>query len=136
MAFLLSVAVAEPRLGFVQLLDPDTQAPAAPTLLPETWAMFLLAPVGSTHVLELLAGPSAATYAFNEGIEAVNRHLQALHFRRAPLALTPNEAAVTPTNPHRLALRKLEPLQRLRAGTVARVKHNEGWEKSLRRALA
>ena len=70
------------------------------------------------------------------GIEAVNRDLQALHFRLAPLALTEQQAEVTPVNPHRLALRKLEPLQRLRQGTTARLLHTEGWAEALHSALA
>ena len=87
-------------------------------------------------VLEILAGPSAATYVFREDIDAVNRDLQLLHFRRGPLALTAEQAELTPSNPHRLALRKVEPLQRLRASTVARLIHDESWHESLRSALA
>jgi hypothetical protein len=87
-------------------------------------------------VLEILAGPGAATYVFRGEIGAVSRDLQALHFRRAPLALTPQQAEVTPANPHRLALRRLEPLIRLRACTTARIVHNEGWAAALTQALA
>ena len=133
---LLAVGSGEPRLGFVQLLDPDGEALQSPEALPENWAAFLLVPAGDLTVLEILAGPSAATYVFRGGIEAVNRDLQALHFRRAPLALTGQQAEVTPANPHRLALRKLEPLRRLRQGTTARLIHNEGWVKALHSALA
>ena len=133
---LVAAATDEPRLGFVRLLDPDPQAMQAPTALPESWAAFLLVPVGALTVLEILAGPAAATYVFREGIDAVNRDLQVLHFRRAPLALTPEQAEVTPANPHRLALRRLEPLQRLRARTTARLIHNEGWTEALRVALS
>jgi hypothetical protein len=132
---LLASAKGEPLLGFVQLLDPDAQAMQSPTALPENWAAFLLVPVGGLLVLEILAGPSAATYVFKAAIEAVNRDLQALHFRRAPLALTEQQAEVTPGNPHRLALRRLEPLKRLRACTTARLVHNEGWAEALRSAL-
>jgi len=132
---LVAAATAEPQLGFVRLLDPDAEGPRSPTALPESWAAFLLVPVGALTVLEILAGPSAATYVFKDGIEAVNRDLQLLHFRRAPLALTPEQAEVTPTNPHRLALRRLEPLQRLRACTTARLIHNEGWAEALGAAL-
>ena len=132
---LIAAASGEPRLGFVRLLDPDPQAMQAPTALPESWAAFLLVPVGELTALEVLAGPSAATYVFKEEIAAVNRDLQLLHFRRAPLALTPEQAEVTPANLHRLALRRLEPLQRLRACTAARLIHNEGWAESLRAAL-
>jgi hypothetical protein len=102
---LLSTATADPRIGFVQLL----------------------VPVGGGTVLELLAGPSAATYVFREEIDAVNRDLQLLHFRRAPLALSEEQAAISVGNPHRLALRKLEPLKRLRSAIVARIIHNERW---------
>ena len=124
---LLSTATADPRIGFVQLLDPDRESlqPAEP--LPSNWAVFLLVPVGVSTVLEMLAGPSAATYVFREEIEAVNRDLQLLHFRRAPLALSEEQAAITADNPHRLALRKLEPLRRLRSAMVARIVHNERW---------
>jgi hypothetical protein len=133
---LLAAAKGEPLLGFVQLLDPDAEAIQSPTALPANWAAFLLVPIGALVVLEILAGPSAATYVFKGQVEVVNRDLQALHFRRAPLALTEQQAKVTPANPHRLALRRLEPLQRLRACTTARLVHNEGWAESLRSALS
>ena len=95
---LLSAATADARIGFVQLLDPDRERlqPAEP--LPSNWAVFLLVPVGVSTVLEMLAGPSAATYVFREEIEAVNRDLQLLHFRRAPLALSDEQAAITTDN--------------------------------------
>lgn len=134
-AALLAAATDEPRLGFVQLLDPDAEAMPSPAALPEHWAAFLLVPAGALTVLEILAGPGAATYVFRDDIDAVNRDLQQLHFRRAPLALTPEQAEVTPANPHRLALRRLEPLKRLRASTTARLIHNEGWAAALARAL-
>ena len=135
-AELLAAATADPRIGFVQLLDPDGEPLASPDALPRDWAAFLLVPVGARTVLEILAGPSAATYVLRGEIDALNRDLQTLHFRRAPLALTPEQAVVSPDNPHRLALRKLEPLQRLRASTAARVVHSDGWAHSLRAALA
>jgi hypothetical protein len=133
-AELLATASADPRIGFVQLLDPGGERLASPEALPEDWAAFLLVPAGARTVLEILAGPSAATYVFRGEIDALNRDLQMLHFRRAPLALTAEQAVVTPDNPHRLALRKLEPLRRLRASTLARVVHDESWSRSLRRA--
>ena len=46
-------------------------------------------------MLEILAGPSAATYVFEAPIEDVNRDLQLLHFRRGALALTEAEAELT-----------------------------------------
>jgi hypothetical protein len=132
---LLGAASAEPRLGFVQLLDPEPNELSSPDALPANWAAFLLVPAGSLTVLEILAGPAAATYVFRADIDAVNRDLQSLHFRRAPLALTAEQAELTPGNPHRLALRRLAPLQRLRSATMARVVHTQGWEASLRAAL-
>jgi hypothetical protein len=128
---LLRKATGEPRLGLVQLLDPDSEALRSPDPLPENWAAFLLVPAGDLTILEILAGPSAATYVFRGGIEAVNRDLQALHFRRSPLALTSEQAELTPANPYRLALRKLDPLRRLRERTTARLIHNDGWAKAL-----
>ena len=77
-----------------------------------------------------------STPLFQGGIEAVNRDLQALHFRRSPLALTGEQAEVTPANPHRLALRKLEPLRRLRQATTARLIHTESWDQALHHALS
>jgi len=133
---LLATATGEPRLGFVQLLDPDAEALQPAAALPENWASFLLVPAGPLALLEILAGPSAATYVFAGDIEAVNRDLQALHFRRGPLALSKNEAELTPANPNRLALRRLEPLKRLRAATRARVIHNEAWNGAVRKAFA
>jgi hypothetical protein len=125
----------EPRLGFVRLLDPDAEGLAGKVALPENWACFLLVPVGALVVLEILAGPSSATYGFEGEIAAVGADLQALHFRRAPLALSEAEARLTPANPHRLALRKLAPLVRLRAATRARLIHNEGWADALKPLL-
>jgi hypothetical protein len=125
----------EPRLGFVRLLDPDAERLVGEVALPESWACFLLVPVGALVVLEILAGPSAATYAFAGDITSVGADLQQLHFRRGPLALTEAEAQITPANPHRLALRRLEPLKRLRAATRARLIHNEGWADALGKAL-
>ena len=132
---LLAAATADPRIGFVQLLDPDREGlqPAAP--LPSNWAVFLLVPVGAGTVLEMLAGPSAATYVFRDEIDTVNRDLQLLHFRRAPLALSEEQAAITADNPQRLALRKLEPLKRLRSAIVARIIHNERWTAATRDTL-
>ncbi len=125
----------EPRLGFVKLLDPEGDASASPEALPEHWASFLLVPAGRLVALEILAGPSAATYVFEGGVDAVNRDLQLMHFRRAPLALTETQAAIAPENPHRLALRRLEPLQRLRAATRGRIVHNEGWAAAMEKTL-
>jgi hypothetical protein len=125
----------EPRLGFVQLLDPDGEALQVLPALPEHWASFLLVPVGPLTVLEILAGPSAATYVFESTIQAVNRDLQLLHFRRAALAPRGKDAEPQADTSHRLALRKLEPLQRLRAATRARIVHNDQWADGLAKAL-
>ena len=130
---LIAAATDDPRIGFVQLLDPDGETLAPPSPLPERWGAFLLVPIGGLTILEIVAGPAAATYVFRAPIDEVNRDLQLMHFRRATLALTDEQAALTPTNPHRLALRRLEPLRRLRACTVARLIHNEGWDEGLRR---
>jgi hypothetical protein len=128
---LLAAATADPRIGFVQLLDPDRDGLQAAAALPEHWAVFLLVPVGAGTVLEMLAGPSAATYVFRENVDAVNRDLQLLHFRRAPLALSEEQAAISVDNPHRLALRKLEPVKRLRSAIIARIIHNEHWRSAV-----
>ncbi len=125
----------EPRFGFVQLLDPDADATEPLPELPQNWATFLLVPVGPLTVLEIIAGPSAATYVFAGAIQDVNRDLQLLHFRRAGLALSGEEAELAPGNSYRLALRKLEPLQRLRAATRARIIHNDDWARGLAKAL-
>jgi len=126
----------EPRLGFVRLLDPDPEVLVGEVALPESWACFLLVPMLRLVALEVLAGPSAATYVFEGEITSTGADLQALHFRRGPLALPEAEAQLTPANPYRLALRKLEPLKRLRAATRARVIHNESWAGALGEALA
>lgn len=126
---------AEARVGLVELLDPDEETLAAKSPLPGNLAAFLLAPVKRRVVLEILSGPSAATYVFEGEIEAINRDLQALHFRRRPLALSEKEAAGDAGRPYRLALRRLAPLRRLRAATRARIAHTEGWSAALRKAL-
>lgn len=132
---LLTHATGEPRLGFVQLLDPGDDGSQSVAGLPKDWASFLMVPAGNRSVVEMLAGPAAATYVFSAPVDAVNRDLQALHFRRAPIALTEDQAQITPFNPYRLALRKLEPLQRLRASTASRLIHNDGWTAALSAAL-
>jgi hypothetical protein len=132
---LLSAATTPSRLGFVQLLDPDRERLSSPAPLPENWAVFLLVPVGALTVLEIIAGPAAATYVFRGEIDVVSSDLQLLHLRRAPLALTAEQAQLTPSNPHRLALRRLEPLRRLRSITAARVIHNDGWNEALNVAI-
>jgi hypothetical protein len=134
-ALLQAARDGEPRFGFVQLLDPDAEARLQLPALPEHWASFLLVPVGRLCVLEILAGPGAATYVFEEAIRAVNRDLQLLHFRRAALALRGKDAEPAAGNPYRLALRTLEPLKRLRAATRARLVHGEGWADALATAL-
>jgi len=126
----------EPRLGFARLLDPDAEGVVGAAALPESWACFLLVPVDALVVLEILAGPSAATYAFEGEVTSIGADLQQLHFRRGPLALTEADAQITPANPYRLALRRLGPLKRLRAATCSRLIHNEGWEDALEKALA
>lgn len=126
----------EPRFGFAQLLDPDGGAQERLPDLPEHWATFLLVPIGPLTAMEILAGPSAATYLFEGSVSAVNRDLQLLHFRRAALALSESEAELTATNPYRLALRRLEPLQRLRSTTRGRVVHGAGWRAGLANVLA
>lgn len=124
------------RFGFVELLDLDERLAPAARGLPEHLASFLLVPVRGHVVLEILAGPSAATYVFSGDIEEINRDLQALHFRRRPLALSGTEAELTPSNPYRLALRKLPALQRLRAAARARLNHGPGWEAALAKAIS
>jgi hypothetical protein len=128
-------AGGEPRLGYAQLLDPEGDTVGARAPLPGHWASFLLVPVGGRVVLEILAGPSAATYVFEGEIAEINRDLQQLHFRRAQLALSEAQAEITPDNPHRLALRRLAPLQRLRAATRARLTHTGDWSGALRAAV-
>lgn len=124
------------RLGLVELLDPDGESLAARTPLPENVAAFLLAEVRGRVVLEILSGPSAATYVFKGDVESINRDLQQLHFRRRPLSLSEKEAAGEAGRPYRLALRKLEPLKRLRAATTARVLHTEGWVEAFAKAMS
>jgi hypothetical protein len=135
-ALLKAARGGEPRLGFVQLLDHDADSLQSPEALPERWASFLLVPVGPLTGLEILAGPSAATYVFGAPMADVNRDLQLLHFRRSALALSGKDAEPAAGNPWRLALRKLEPLGRLRAATRARLIHGEGWAGALVKALS
>lgn len=123
------------RLGLAELLDPDEDSLAAKEELPENTAAFLLATVGDRVVLELLSGPSAATYVFRGATDAIAADLAAIHFRRRGLALSEEETRGPAGRPYRLALRRLEPLKRLRAATAARVLHTEGWGESLNKVL-
>ena len=122
-------------IGLAELLDPDEEGLAAKVELPENTAAFLLAEVRDRVVLELLAGPSAATYVFRGTREEIGADLAALHLRRRGLALTRAEEAGPAGRPYRLALRRLEPLRRLRAATLARVVHDARWPESLAKAL-
>jgi hypothetical protein len=130
-----SAGLASTAIGLAELLDPDEETLAAKGELPENTASFLLASVGSLTILELLSGPSAATYVFRAPFAAVAADLAALHFRRRGLALTEAETAGPAGRPYRLALRRLDPLRRLRAATVARVIHDERWSEALRKAI-
>lgn len=123
------------RIGFVELLDPDGEALAPPSPLPPNVASFLLAPVANGTLLELLSGPSAATYSFAAPLDCVTRDLRELHFRRRPLALTEVEVAGLAGRPYRLAFRRLEPLRRLRAATRARLVHDARWGEALSKLL-
>ena len=123
-------------LGLAELLDPDEEGLAAKEVLPENTAAFLLAQAGALVVLELLSGPSAATYVFRGTPAAIAHDLAEIHFRRRSLALTDTESRGSAGRPYRLALRSLEPLKRLRAATAARVIHTEGWGEALSKALA
>ena len=123
-------------LGLVELLDPDDERLAAKEELPENTASFLLAQFGGLVVLELLAGPSAATYVFRGTPDAISRDLAEIHFRRRGLALSDTESRGPAGRPYRLALRRLEPLKRLRAATAARVIHAEGWSEAISKALS
>jgi hypothetical protein len=123
-------------IGLAELLDPDDESLTARGPLPENTAAFLLATIAGKVVLELLSGPSAATYVFRGETAAVARDLASLHFRRRALALTDAETRGPAGRPYRLALRRLEPLRRLRAATTARVVHDERWADALASALA
>ncbi|MHB1046578.1 MAG: hypothetical protein ACYC4P_11265 [Thermoanaerobaculia bacterium] len=122
-------------IGLAELLDPDEEGLAAKAELPENTAAFLLAEVRGRVVLELLSGPSAATYVFRGTREEIGADLAALHFRRRGLALTRAEESGPAGRPYRLALRRLEPLKRLRAATLARVVHDARWTESFAKAL-
>jgi len=123
-------------LGLADLLDPDEEGLAARDELPENTAAFLLARAGGLVVLELLSGPSAATYVFRGTLADVARDLAEIHFRRRGLALSDTEALGPAGRPYRLALRRLEPMKRLRAATAARLIHAEGWSEALSKALS
>jgi hypothetical protein len=123
-------------IGLAELLDPDDESLTAREPLPENTAAFLLATLPGKVVLELLSGPSAATYVFRGEPAVVVRDLAALHFRRRALALTDAETRGPAGRPYRLALRRLEPLRRLRAATTARIVHDERWAEGLASALA
>ena len=124
------------HLGLAELLDPDDDSLAPKEELPENTAAFLLADLGGRVLLELLSGPSAATYVFRGDLASVSADLAALHFRRRGLALTDAETRGPAGRPYRLALRRLEPLKRLRAATAARVIHDERWGEGVGRAMA
>lgn len=115
---------SDPRIGLVRIVDTDDALLAAREPLPANIAAFVLAAIGSRVVLEVISGPSAATYVFEGDIEAINRDLQLLHFRRQPLRISESELA-SPASDYRLCARRLEPLRRLRAATRERIVHDE-----------
>jgi hypothetical protein len=125
---------SDPRLGLVKLVDTDDQLLAARDPLPDSVAAFVLAPVGPRVILEVVSGPSAATWIFEGDIDAINRDLQVLHYRRRPLILSDDELASSSSD-YRLAGRRLELLKRLRATKRDRVSHDEAWDDKVTRAL-
>ena len=126
---------AEPRLGLVQLLDPDAVSTGSADRAPGSLGVLPAGAGRKSHRTRDPGRAGAATYVFEAPIDAVNQDLQALHFRRHALALQGSAAELTPQNPSRLALRKLEPLIRLRHAIRARIIHNEGWREGVRVAL-
>ena len=141
----------EARVGVVELLDAEgspgggdeeSDTPEGHAPLGENLAAFLLAPIASAPAvaLELLCGPSAATYVFRAGeggIAAINADLQAIHFRRAVLALTQAQAAGPAGRSYRLALRAVPEVARLRSSILGRIIHGRGdFAASLQSALA
>ena len=121
----IAAKAGDPRIGLVKIVDIDGGMLAANDPLPGNVAAFLLAPLGSRVVVEILSGPSAATYVFDGDVDAINRDLQQLHFRRRPLQLSDAELASQESD-YRLAARKLEPLRRLRAAARDRILHDHG----------
>jgi hypothetical protein len=121
----IAARAADPRIGLVTIVDTDGDMFAASDPLPDNVAAFLLAPLGSRVVMEIISGPSAATYVFDGHVDAMNRDLQQLHFRRRPLQLSDSELA-SPASDYRLAARRLDPLRRLRAATRDRFVHDAG----------
>jgi hypothetical protein len=128
-----------PNAGRVSRADVITEPRRAPASFALSDASGAVSQSGEAEALiaddALIVGAVSVSYVFREGIDAVNRDLQLMHFRRAPLALTESQAALTSDNPHGLALRKLDPVKRLRAGTVARLMHTAGWSDALQSSL-
>ena len=122
-------------IGLAELLDPDGEGLAAKETLPENTAAFLLVALRDLVVLELLSGPSAATYVFRGEREGIAADLAALHFRRRALSLSVPEERGAPGRPWRLALRRLEPLRRLRGATTTRIVHDDRWAAGVAKAL-
>ena len=116
----------DPHVGLVRILDTDGESLTAREPLPQGVAAFLLAPVDELVVLEIISGPSAATYLFAGDVDAVNADLQELHFRRRPLSL-PSIDLTSSSSPYRLAARRLEPLRRLREAIRGRIVHDDAW---------
>jgi len=133
---LLGAATGEPRLGMVLLPDRTPGTIVPPVRLPNGLAAFLLVPLGALVALEFLSGPSATTYIFAGDVSAINRDLRAISFRRAPLALTGHESLLAGGDPLRLAVRRLAPVQRLRAAVRERLIHNQAWLDCLLGAMA
>lgn len=125
---------SDARLGLVKLVDADDQLLAARDALPDSVAAFVLAPIGSHVILEVVSGPSAATWVFEGDIDAINRDLQILHYRRRPLILSDEELA-SPSSDYRLAGRRLEPLRHLRAAKRDRISHDAAWAAKVSRAF-
>jgi hypothetical protein len=122
------------RLGLVKLVDSDDELLAARDPLPANVAAFVLAPIGPRVALEVISGPSAATWVFEGDIDAIAHDLQILHYRRRPLVLSDAEMA-SPTSDYRLAARRLEPLRRPRAARRGRIFHDGAWEAKVLAAL-
>lgn len=101
----------------------------------------LVFPLADGKVLAVEVGGHAgkATYLFRATNNLTARQLLAdwgqLDFKREPLYLAEDKLCAGPHGSWRMALRRSEPLKRLRAAFLGRVAHGSAWSKNLDKQL-
>jgi hypothetical protein len=130
---------AEPDVELEAASEEEAPAPPNPGL--EKRAVGLIFPLAGGRALAVEVGGHAgkATYVFRGGAEQAGALLAdwaQLDWKREPIYLGEDKLCAGPHGSWRMALRRSEPLKRLRAAYLGRVKHDGTWQANLDKLAA